>query len=64
MNLLTLSIIFIVTIGFIVVSTTRWHLHPFLALIFAAYGVGIATGVPLLKLGETIRLGLTINQPD
>ncbi len=57
MDLLTLSIIFLVTIGFIVVSTTRWHLHPFLALIFAAYGVGIATGVPLLKLGETIREG-------
>ncbi|CAH0990350.1 D-serine transporter DsdX [Sinobacterium norvegicum] len=57
MDLLTLSIIFIVTIVFIVISTTRWHLHPFLALIFAAYGVGIATGVPLLKLGETIRVG-------
>ena len=57
MDLLTLSIIFVATIGFIIVSTTRWHLHPFLALIFAAYGIGIATGVPLLELGETIRTG-------
>lgn len=57
MDIVTLSIIFIVTIGFIVLSTTRWHLHPFLALIFAAYGVGTATGVPLLELEETIREG-------
>lgn len=32
-------------IGFIVISTTRWRLHPFLALLVTAYGVGLASGL-------------------
>lgn len=38
-------------IVFVVVSTTRWKLHPFLALILTAYGLGLAAG---LTPGQTI----------
>ena len=33
-------------IGFIIVATTRWKLHPFLALLLTAYGIGLASGLP------------------
>lgn len=33
-------------IVFIVVTTTRFKLHPFLALLLAAFGYGIASGRP------------------
>ncbi|AOS45313.1 DsdX permease [Lacunisphaera limnophila] len=32
-------------IAFIVIATTRWKLHPFLALLVTAYGVGLASGL-------------------
>lgn len=32
-------------IAFIVISTTRWKLHPFLALLVTAYGMGLASGL-------------------
>ncbi len=34
-------------IAFIVVATTRWRMHPFLALLLTAIGVGLAAGLPL-----------------
>jgi gluconate:H+ symporter, GntP family len=36
-------------IAFIVVATTRWRMHPFLALLLTAIGVGLAAGLPLDK---------------
>jgi GntP family gluconate:H+ symporter len=36
----------IIAVLFIVVSTTRWKLHPFLALLLAAFGVGLFAGLP------------------
>ncbi len=33
-------------IVFIVVSTARWKLHPFLALLLASFGVGLFAGLP------------------
>jgi gluconate:H+ symporter, GntP family len=40
-----LVVALLVGIGFIVVATTRWKLHPFLALLATAYGLGIAGGL-------------------
>jgi len=31
---------------FVVISTARWKLHPFLALLLAAFGVGLLSGLP------------------
>ncbi len=36
----------IVAVLFIVLGTARWKLHPFLALILAAFGVGVFSGLP------------------
>lgn len=36
-------------VGFIVVATTRWRLHPFLALLLAALGVGLGAGLDPAK---------------
>ncbi|SHG10419.1 predicted D-glycerate permease [Fodinibius roseus] len=41
-----LSALLIAAILFIVVSTSRWKLHPFLALLLAAFGVGLFSGLP------------------
>lgn len=53
------ALIFILLAGilFIVLSTSKWKLHPFLALIFAAYGIAFAAGMPVLEIGSTIRSG-------
>lgn len=32
-------------IGFIIFATTRWKLHPFLALLLTAYGLGLVAGL-------------------
>ncbi len=39
-----LLILLAISIVFIVVTTTRWKLHPFLALLFAALGYGVSCG--------------------
>jgi GntP family gluconate:H+ symporter len=36
----------LIAVLFIVVSTVRWKLHPFLALLLAAFGVGLLSGLP------------------
>lgn len=41
-----LSGLLVVAVLFIVVSTARWKLHPFLALLLAAFGVGLFAGLP------------------
>ena len=57
MGLFGLLLILLVGIAFIVVATARWHLHPFIALIVAAYAIGAASGVPLLELSGIIKNG-------
>jgi len=52
-----LILILLAGIIFIVLSTSKWKLHPFLALIFAAYGIAFAAGMPILEIGSTIRSG-------
>jgi len=40
-----LFIALVLSIGFIVVATTRFKLHPFLALVITAYGMGLCGGL-------------------
>lgn len=50
-------LILLLTIILLVLSTTRFKLHPFLALLFAAIGFGIISGMPLSKVVESINDG-------
>lgn len=40
-------LLLVLSVLFIVISTTRLKLHPFLALLFAAIGYGVLAGMPL-----------------
>lgn len=52
-----LFLIILLSVGFIVFATARLKLHPFLALLVAAFGLGIAAGIPLQKVAEAINEG-------
>jgi len=52
-----LLVILALSIIFIVLATAKFHVHPFLALIIASYGVAFASGMPILEIGSTIRSG-------
>jgi len=45
----TLLLSLVAGVAFIVVATTRWKLHPFLALLLAALGVGLGAGLDPAK---------------
>jgi GntP family gluconate:H+ symporter len=53
-----LSILFLLAaVGFIVLSTTRWRLHPFLALLLAAIGFGAVSRMPLPDILAAVKAG-------
>ncbi|ACZ11501.1 GntP family permease [Sulfurospirillum deleyianum] len=52
-----LIIILLVAIGFIVLSTSKWKLHPFLALLIAAYGIAFSVGMKYPEIAKTITTG-------
>lgn len=52
-----LIILLLVAILFIVVSTTRFKLHPFLALLIAAIGFGLLSGMPLGDIIASVNNG-------
>lgn len=52
-----LIILLIIAIAFIVISTTKFKLHPFLALIFAAIGYGLFSGMPLSDIITSVNNG-------
>lgn len=52
-----LIILLIVCILFIVLSTTKFKLHPFLALILAAIGFGLFSGMPLAEIIKSVNGG-------
>jgi GntP family gluconate:H+ symporter len=52
-----LIIVLIVCILFIVFSSTKLKIHSFLALLFAAVGFGIFTGMPLLQIVQSLNNG-------
>src|SRR5574344_922326 len=52
-----LIILLLVAIIFIVISTTKFKLHPFLALLFAAIGFGLFSGMPLSEIITSVNNG-------
>lgn len=52
-----LIIVFVLCIVFIIFSSTKFKLHPFLALLFAALAFGLLTGMPLSKIAKSINDG-------
>lgn len=51
---MTLVLILLALIAFIVLSTTRLKLHPFLALLAAALIAGFAYQVPTAEIVKTV----------
>jgi gluconate:H+ symporter, GntP family len=47
----------VVAVAFIVVATTRFQLHPFLALLAAALIFGLGSGMPLPDVATSLREG-------
>lgn len=52
-----LIVLLILAIAFIVISTTKFKLHPFLALIIAAIGYGLCSGIPLSEIIQSVNNG-------
>ena len=52
-----LIVILLVAIGFIVLSTSKWKLHPFIALLVAAYGIAFSVGMKYVDIAKTITSG-------
>ena len=52
-----LIVIFIAAVVFIIVSTSVIKLHPFLSLLVASFGIGIAVRMPLDLIVKTINQG-------
>lgn len=52
-----LIVILLVAIGFIVLSTSKWKLHPFIALLAAAYGIAFSVGMKYADIAKTITTG-------
>ena len=50
-------LLLVLSIVFIVLATTRFNLHPFLALLFVAIGFGILSGMPLPDIVTSINEG-------
>lgn len=50
-------VLLILSIVFIVLSTTKFKLHPFLALLFAALGFGLLSGMPPAEIVASVNAG-------
>ncbi len=56
-NVLNLLILLILSVVFIVISTTRLKMHPFLSLIVAALLFGVFSGMPPIEVIDAINKG-------
>ena len=52
-----LIILLLASILFIVISTTKFKLHPFIALLLAAIGFGLFSGMPLPEIIKSVNGG-------
>ena len=52
-----LIVLLLVSVALIVLSTSRYKFHPFLALLFVSLLFGIFSGMPLLSIVESINEG-------
>src|SRR5690606_19608091 len=55
-DMLTIGLL-ILCIIFIIVSTSRWNLHPFLSLLIAAFLFGVLSGTPAAQVLDSINKG-------
>ena len=58
MSAITSLVLLLLTIGFVVFTTTRWKLHPFFALLLGACGHGLAAGLSPDQTLEAVGNGL------
>lgn len=52
-----LVFILLVAVAFIVIATSKLKLHPFIALLIAAYGIAISVGMGYMEIASTITKG-------
>lgn len=52
-----LVILLVLSIAFIIFSTARLHMHPFLALLITAFAFGILSGMPLADVVKSVNDG-------
>ncbi len=52
-----LIVLLLISVLFIVISTSKFHFHPFLALLFAAVGFGLCARMPLPEIVQSINDG-------
>lgn len=52
-----LLVILAAAIAFIILMTAKVHLHAFLVLLLASFGVGILSGMPLIEVVNTVTSG-------
>jgi GntP family gluconate:H+ symporter len=52
-----LILLLLISVLFIVISTSKFHLHPFLSLLLAAIGFGLFSRMPLLEIAQSINGG-------
>lgn len=52
-----LVVLLFISILFIVISTTKFKLHPFIALLLAAIGFGLFSGMPLSEIIKSVNGG-------
>jgi GntP family gluconate:H+ symporter len=50
-------LLLLLSVAFIIFSTTYWKLHPFLALLIAAFLFGVCSGMPAVEVIQTINSG-------
>ena len=59
MSGIALIIIFAVAIAIMVVAISKWHLHPFIAILLTAFIFGIVSGIPLPQITTLIGSGFS-----
>ena len=59
MSGIALIIIFAAAIAIMVVAISKWHLHPFIAILLTALIFGIASGIPLPQMTTLIGSGFS-----
>ena len=59
MSGIALIIIFAAAIAIMVVAISKWHLHPFIAILLTALTFGIVSGIPLPQMTTLIGSGFS-----
>ncbi len=54
---ISLLLIIFAAIGFVILASSVWKLHPFISLILAGVGVGLATGMALEEIVTAVNSG-------